>query len=33
MTAQQLKERLSEEDIRKLLLEMGATFYYEHVDY
>ena len=32
MTAQQLKERLSEEDIRKLLLEMGATFYYEDDD-
>lgn len=32
MTAQQLKERLSEEDIKKLLLEMGATFYYEDDD-
>lgn len=32
MTAQQLKERLSEEDIRKLLLEIGATFYYEDDD-
>lgn len=29
MTAQELKEKLKEEDIRKLLIEMGATFYYE----
>lgn len=29
MTAQELKEKLSEEDIRQLLLEMNATFYYE----
>ena len=28
MTAQELKEKLKEEDIRKLLIEMGATFYY-----
>ncbi len=29
MTAQELKEKLSEDDIRQLLLEMGATFCYE----
>ena len=29
MTAQELKEKLKEDDIRKLLIEMGATFYYE----
>lgn len=29
MTARELKERLTEEDIRKLLCEMGAVFYYE----
>jgi hypothetical protein len=32
MTAQELKEKLSEDDVRKLLLEMGATFYYEDDD-
>ena len=32
MTAQELKEKLKEEDIRKLLIEMGATFYYEDDD-
>ena len=32
MTAQELKEKLSEDDIRKLLAEMGATFYYEDDD-
>lgn len=32
MTAQELKEKLSEEDIRELLTEMGATFYYEDDD-
>lgn len=29
MTAQELKEKLTEEDIRQLLIEMGATFFYE----
>lgn len=32
MTAQELKEKLKEEDIRKLLIEMDATFYYEDDD-
>lgn len=32
MTAQELKEKLSEEDIRKLLTEMRANFYYEDDD-
>ncbi|GLB26507.1 hypothetical protein LXJ15735_27480 [Lacrimispora xylanolytica] len=32
MTAQEIKEKLSDEDIRKLLLKMGATFYYEDDD-
>lgn len=32
MTAQELKEKLKENDIKKLLLEMGAIFYYEDDD-
>jgi len=32
MTAQELKAKLTEEDNRKLLVEMGATFYYEDND-
>lgn len=32
MTAQELKEKLKEDDIRKLLIEMDATFYYEDDD-
>lgn len=32
MTAQELKKRLKEDDIRKLLIGMGATFYYEDDD-
>jgi hypothetical protein len=32
MTAQELKDKLSDEDIKTLLLEMGATIYYEDDD-
>lgn len=32
MTAQDLKDRLSEEDIKNLLIEMGATIFYEDDD-
>lgn len=32
MTAQELKDKLKEEDVRRLLVEMGATFYYEDDD-
>lgn len=32
MTAQELKSKLTENDIRKLLIEMGATFHYEDED-
>ena len=32
MTTQEIKEKLSDEDVRKLLLEMGAIFYYEDDD-
>ena len=32
MTAQELKSKLTEDDIKKLLEVMGATFYYEDDD-
>lgn len=32
MTAQELKSKLTEDDIKKLLELMGATFYYEDDD-
>ncbi len=32
MTAQELKDKLTEDDIRTLLVEMNATFYYEDDD-
>jgi len=32
MTAQELKEKLTEDDMRKLLIEMGASIYYEDDD-